>query len=114
MKISVNDQELFTLNDTQIKVLQNEIDCNELESDLKRRLEWVIMHKYEYGIKNLKNEWMPKLKENGVTMIPTDDIAFAELVFSQPNYKDRMLRDCEAKAAAEAEAVQARIEAGIE
>lgn len=93
MKISVNDQELFTLTDTQKKVLAHDIPLDNLESDLKRRINWVIMHKYEQVFKSFREEWDPKLKDNGVVSIPLDEEQYAQLVFSQPNYQDRVARD---------------------
>ena len=93
MKISVNDQPLFTLSDTQKKVLCNDLDSSNLESDLKRRLQWSLMQKYEECFKRFKEEWDPKLKASGVSMIPVDEQAYAELVFKQPNYKDRKARE---------------------
>jgi hypothetical protein len=45
----------------------------------------------------LKKEWEPKLAANGVTMLPTDKEAFAQLVFAQPNYKSRKQRDIESE-----------------
>ncbi len=60
---------------------------------MKRRLNWVLMHKYENCFESLKKEWDEKLKMNGIQMIPTDANAYAELVFSQPNYKNRSQRD---------------------
>jgi hypothetical protein len=50
------------------------------------------MHKYEQCFKDLKAEWDSKLALNGVAMIPTDPDAYAELVFAQPNYRDRAAR----------------------
>ena len=47
MKISVNNTELFTLSETKKKVLKNDIHADEFDADMKRRLEWVLMHKYE-------------------------------------------------------------------
>ena len=93
MKISVNDQELFTLTDTQKKVLAHDIPLDILDADLKRRINWVLMHKYENVYRALKEEWDPLLKANGVVSIPLDEDQYAELVFSQPNYKDRVARD---------------------
>jgi len=99
MKISVNDQELFTLSEVQKQVLCNNIPEEILQEDLKRRLEYILMHKYEECFKELKNEWDARLIENGVTMVPTDADAYAALVFDQPNYKSRSVREAEAKAA---------------
>ena len=97
MKISVDGQDLFALSETQKKVLCNELSGVELDQDLKRRLEWVIMHKYHQCLTRLKKEWEPKLKANGLKSIPLDDDEFAQLVFSQPDYKDRDSREKESK-----------------
>lgn len=94
MKISVNDQELFTLSDTQQKVIKHDIHKEIFDEDMKRRIEWVLMHKYEQCFKRLKEEWDGKLAANGVAMIPTDKDAYAELVFQQPNYKCKAARTC--------------------
>jgi len=95
MKISINDKELFTLSETQKKVIKNEINEDIFEDDMKRRLQYILIHKYERCFDRLKNEWLLKLKANGITMISTDDDAFAQLVFSQPNYKDKKQRESE-------------------
>lgn len=93
MKISVNDQELYNLSDTQKKVIMYDIPSDIFDADMKRRLQWILMHKYEECFKHLKSEWDTKLAANGVQMIPTDPDAYAQLVFSQPNYQDRSARD---------------------
>lgn len=92
MKISVNNRELFSLSEVQKKVICNDIHADELDSDLERRLHWVLTHKYEQCMKRLRDEWMPKLKDR-VPSVPTSDDQFAELVFSQPDYKDRKGRE---------------------
>jgi hypothetical protein len=94
MKISVNDQEIYTLSDTQKKVIHADIDEDRFDADMKRRLHWVLNHKYERCLERMKAEWMPKLKQR-VDAVPTNDDAFAELVFSQPDYKSRKRRDAE-------------------
>lgn len=94
MKISVNDQELFTLTETQKKVIKNDILEEIFEEDMKRRLKWVLFdEKYQKCFERLKKEWEPKLKERGVEMFPSSDEAFAELIFSQPDYKNRSQRE---------------------
>lgn len=101
MKISVNDQELFTLTETQKKVIQNDIHSEIFDADMKRRLQYILMHKYERCYGRLKSEWESKLAANGVKAIPLDPDEFAELVFKQPNYKNRSARELEAKLAEE-------------
>lgn len=98
MKISVNDQELFTLSDIQKKVIQNDIPLEIFEEDMKRRLKWILLEeKYARCFDRLKKEWEPKLAAKGIESLPTNPDAFAALVFSQPEYKNRSDRDKEAK-----------------
>lgn len=96
MKISVNDIKLFELSETQKKVICNDIQDEIFDADMKRRLQWVLMHKYEQCFKRLKTEWEPKLAHRMDSM-PTDPDKFAQLVFSQPDYKSRSRKESEAK-----------------
>lgn len=97
MKIKVNDQDLFELSETQCKVICNDIHKDEFDADMKRRLEYILTHKYERCMERLKNEWLPKLKSR-VDSIPVDDQKLAELIFSQPDYQCRKTREDAAKA----------------
>lgn len=95
MKISVNDQKIYEISETKKKVIKNDIPESIFEADMKRRLEWVLMHKYEQCFKRLHEEWLPKLSTR-VESVPTDPDKFSELVFSQPDYKDRQRKEDEA------------------
>lgn len=95
MKISVNDKELFTLSEIQKKVICNDIHEDVFDEDMQRRIKYIIYDKYKQCFKRLKQEWDSKLIENKIEMVPTDADAYAELVFSQPNYKCRKQRDME-------------------
>lgn len=88
MKISVDDQEVFALTNTQKNVIKNDIHADEFDADMKRRLEWILMHKYERCFNRLKQEWEPKLRSR-FSSLPTDPDALAELIFSQSDYKNR-------------------------
>lgn len=59
----------------------------------KSQMKWVLTHKYERCMERLRREWEPKLANRGNTLIPIDDDAFAEFVFSQPDYKNRSQRE---------------------
>lgn len=96
MKISVDNIDIFELSDTQKRVIQNDIQSEIFEDDMKRRLQYILMHKYERCFERLKQEWDSKLAANRVQMIPTDRDAYAQLVFAQPNYKNRSQREKEA------------------
>lgn len=93
MKISVDGKDLFELNDMQKQVICNDVHADIFYDDMKRRLEWILMHKYDECFKNLKTEWDDKLAANGIKALPVDKDEYCKLVFSQPNYQDRKSRD---------------------
>lgn len=94
MKISVDDQEVFTLSEVQKRVIKNDILEEIFEDDMRRRLKWVLLEeKYAKCFERLKSAWEPRLIERGHTMLPTDKDAFAQLVFSQPDYMSRSQRE---------------------
>ena len=96
MKIQVDGKTVHELNETQKKVIQNDIQSEIFQADMERRAKWVIEHKYERCMERLKNEWEPKLRDR-VASVPTDRDALAELIFSQPDYKNRSDREKEHK-----------------
>ena len=92
MKVKVDDVEILEISEIRKKVIAHEIPSEDLEADLKRRLSWVITHKYERCMEKIKNQWVPKLKERGHQSIPLDDDALAEMIFADPDYKNRSAR----------------------
>lgn len=89
MKISVNDEELLTISDFQKKVICSEIRESEFEEDMKRRvIYWILSHKFERCLERLQKEWHPILSQR-YESLPTNPEAFANLVFSQEDYKCR-------------------------
>jgi len=100
MKIKVDNEDVFELTATQKKVIKNDIDEDIFDADMKRRVRYIIEHKYERCFERLKREWEPKLAAKGIESLPTNRDAFAELVFTQPEYKSRKQKKLEAEAAA--------------
>lgn len=88
MKVSINDKELFTLNEIKKKVLQHELGHDVID-DLSSRIQWIVLHGYERAFQRFKKEWDPKLIIAGIDMIPTDPDKYAEMVFSQVFYKKK-------------------------
>lgn len=97
MKIMVDNREVLDLSEVKRKVLAHDMCGSELDADMDRRVCCAVMKKYESCFKRLKAEWDAKLAANGVTSIPLDQDAYAQLVFSQPNYMDRDARDAESE-----------------
>lgn len=93
MKIKIDDKVIYDLTDTIKKVICNEIHIEEFDEDIERRLTWIVSHKYEQCFRRLKAEWDDKLASRGIKYIPTDRTQYAELVFSQPDYKGRSARE---------------------
>lgn len=95
MKIKVDNTELLTLTETQKNVIKDTVHADHFDEDMKRRIKYILLHKYEQCFKALKQKWDKKFLENGVKTIPTDPDEYAKLVFEQPNYKDRKMREAE-------------------
>jgi hypothetical protein len=96
MKIQVDGKLVYELNEIRKKVIQNDIPSEIFQEDMERRAKYIIEHKYEKCLERLKLEWEPKLR-NRVSSVPTDPDALAELIFSQPDYKNRSKREQEEK-----------------
>lgn len=96
MKIQVDGKEVLNLNETQKKVIKNDILEEIFQEDMERRVAYILQHKYEQCFKRLKEQWEPKLASR-MELVPTNPDKFAELVFSQPEYKSRSKREQEAK-----------------
>ena len=92
MKISIDDVELYTLSETQSNVIKYDINSDEFDADMKRRLQWVLTYNYEQSYSRLRRDWLPILEVRYET-VPTDPDELATLIFSQPDYKDRKARD---------------------
>jgi hypothetical protein len=97
MKIKVDNDQVLELTEIQKKVIKNDINEDVFDADMKRRVAWILTHKYEQCFERLKKEWEPKLAAKGVAMLPTDKDAFAQMVFSQPEYKGRKEKEFEEK-----------------
>lgn len=93
MKISVDDKVIYELNETKKKVIKNEVNSDIFETDMHRRLEFILMSKYAKCFKRLKEEWEPLLLANGVKSFPSDPDEFAELIFKQPNYRCQKMKE---------------------
>jgi len=94
MKISVDDEVLFTIEEHQKNAIMNDIEAD-FESDMKRRIKWVIDHKYEQCLLRMKKEWEPKLKDRDLA-IPKSDADLVDMILAQPDYKNRIAREAEA------------------
>lgn len=89
MKIKVNEKQILELSQVQKQIIMNDIDEDEFEADMERRISWVLTHKLEQCYDRLNKEWEPKLIAAGETSLPVSKEAFAQLVFAHPEYKSK-------------------------
>lgn len=94
MKITVDGEDLYELTPLQEKVIMNDVHEDVFEADMKRRLHWVLTHKYDMCLKTLKDEWVPKFIATG-TPIPIQEADFARAILCHPDYRSRKQRDAE-------------------
>lgn len=97
MIVKCDDVVVCELSANQKRVISNDIPMAALDADLKRRVKYILEHKYERCMARLRQEWEPKLKADGAASIPCDDKAFSDLVFARADYKDRAARDADSK-----------------
>ena len=88
--VKVDGEEFFEITNTIKQLLKMDVakNCCCIEW-AKERLKWILIHKFENCMHNLRNEWESKLALSGIKQLPIDDEEFANLVFSQPEYKNR-------------------------
>jgi len=87
MKILVDGIELLDINETQKKIIADDVNIDIIEDDIKRRLKWVIQHKCDFNMERLKKYWIPKLEKEGIKSIPTNNEELAEIIFAHKDYK---------------------------
>lgn len=102
MKISLDDKELLTFSDIQRRIYNNEISSESFHKWMSERIKYAFKDHFDQCFRNLRNEWEPKLVARGHEMLPVRPEIFAQLVFDQPDYRDKFQRDTETKAEQEA------------
>lgn len=101
MKIQIDGQEIFEIDETQQKVLSCFIRRDQLLSHIKESVKWNIESLCLSSVSNLKKEWLPHLFKR-YTSIPTGDEELLNLIFSQPDCKSKEQKDFESTAQADA------------
>jgi len=86
MKFYVDQTQVLELDQTQSKIIQNNIPQALFTADMERRVAWVITEKLNTSFDSLFAHWLPILQQR-YESLPSNKNAFAELVFAQPDYK---------------------------
>lgn len=93
--VKINDKEAFIVTDTDKIILAN--DLLDVNSEIERRLKYIIDDKVNNCYARLYKEWVTdgKLESLGVTSIPTKRDDVVALIVARPEYKNRVQRDAE-------------------
>jgi len=86
MKFYVDQTQVFELDATQQKIIQDNVKPDLFVGDMERRVAWVISQKLDQSFDQLFAHWLPILQQR-YESLPSNKNAFAELVFAQPDYK---------------------------
>lgn len=93
-KIKYENVEILDIPQWWKDVIENDVS-EDFDTDMIRRLQWIITHKHDRCLERMKTEWTPRLKAKGMESIPLDDEAFVNLVLAQPEYKNAKARQPE-------------------
>jgi hypothetical protein len=86
MKFYVDQTQVYELDSTQEKIIQDNIPPALFVGDMERRVAWVISQKLDQSFDSLFTHWLPILQQR-YESLPSNRTAFAELVFKQNDYK---------------------------
>lgn len=95
IKIYINENLVFELNELEVKILLDQIVDNEFEQVMKNWATSIFEYRLRHSTEKLINRWTKHdpaldnkslLEKNGVTSIPTNQQDLIKLIFEQPNY----------------------------
>ena len=84
--VIMDGEPLFQIDASKKAVICDSIPPEELDADLKRRIQWAIDSKYQACLTRLMNRWLPILQER-YESLPTRVDALVALIHSQPDYE---------------------------
>jgi len=92
ISVSVDGEEAFKILSIKRKLIREATSTKDCYSWCVDKMKFVLLHKYERCMQRLRQEWEARLAAKGFSSVPSDDDEFANLVFSQPDYKNRSER----------------------
>lgn len=94
MKIKLDDEVLFEIDETMLKLLAHDL-LDPIE-DIKRRLRYIIEHKCDQCFNRLEKEYKQKLIDDPeIPALPKSRRDMAEMIFTRKDYKSRVQREKE-------------------
>lgn len=94
MKVQVDGVDLFTISVHAQNVIQDYIPKGIFDSDIKRRIQFIVDHLYDEALKALIERYQPILEaDSNISTLPSKKAALADYIMSRPDYKDKSDRD---------------------
>jgi len=93
MKFYIDNKLVYEITDTQKKILLHVFHKELFDDIFEHKIRFILDRELEVASSDLRNEWMNKLRASGVKSIPLDQYELAELIFSQPGYKNKNDKD---------------------
>ena len=95
MKVKLDDEVLFEIDETMLKLLAH--DLIDPIAEIKRRLRYIIEHKCDRCYERLEQEYKQKLIDDPeIPALPKSRRDMANLILSHKDYKNRSQREAEA------------------
>lgn len=87
MQIKIDDKVILDLTDSQVKVLADAMKSGDVTDLIEASIKNNIASGYSRAFEVMRNNWVSVLAQTGVTMVPLDSDAFAQIIFALPEYK---------------------------
>lgn len=92
MKLKIDDCEIFSISEQEKKVIEDYYLFEDFDKEIKERINFVFLDIYNRCLSQLRKDWEEKLISRGHEMLPVRLEAFAKLVFSQADYRNKKQR----------------------
>lgn len=96
MKVKLNDEVIFEIDETMMKILSYDLD--DPVSEIKRRLQYIIEHKCDQSFSRMEKDYMGDLRSDpSTTSIPKDKGALVDAIMSLATYNDKKKRNLQSE-----------------
>lgn len=96
MKVKLNDEVVFEIDPTMMKILS--YDLEDPVSEIKRRLQYIIEHKCEISFNRMQLQYMEDLKNDpSIQSIPKSKADLVDAIMSLATYNDKKKRNLQSE-----------------
>lgn len=94
IEIKYNNEVIYTITDTQLKIIKSYINEDYLDATIINRLTGQLDFRYSELATLFMNEWVARLQADPtVESVPVNTTAFVDMVIARPDYKTKKQQD---------------------